>query len=240
MCEERKAIQGAIQAVLDNRLDTSLHEFENDQGQEGSCELRSFRSAGVLVLICSHVPGAQGISITNAAPAPWEQAEDEICDASDNKVVWIEHSCTSRPDGQVSHQFEQVIPISDSRGGVKWKPVGIHTTGAATQGDDLDEAIAPFDVHGTQSHQLLFGLEDEGVELDADDDVEDVDAGSSYIKVTARGEVEIVVLPENRATFVDLEDVQPKERVIHAQALAARHAASYGVRVDPGVVAVVA
>ena len=237
MCDERNAINGAIQALLANGLDGIRHEFEDEQGRGGECELRVFRAKSVLVLICSHLGGAAGVSITNAAPAPWEQAEDEHLESGDDRVVWIEHSATTRTDGQVSHQFEQVIPAADSRGGVKWKQLGVHIVGGTRTPEitgDLEDVS--FEIRGNRRDRLLFAVEEDGADIDDDDGL--ADREGSYVQVSARGDVEIIVLHPDQTDFVDVGEVHPQEFAVRAQALAMEHAANNGVRVNPGIVAV--
>lgn len=242
MCKERDAIKAAIAAVVAGELPSQSHAFETDSGREGTCPLRIFRAEGVLVLVCSHGEGASGMSVTNAAPAPWEQAEHEHAEADDDLVVWLEHVPSLGDRGQPRHQFDRVVMETAARGlqgTVKWRALGIHDgpeTPEAQRG--VDESDSPFLIRGKAHQELFFMLAGEG-EVDDLDDEEEESSRTSFVKVSLEGSVDSVTLSPERTAFIDLGEVQPRVRAKQAYALAAEFAARTGNVVDPGVVAII-
>lgn len=85
----------ACRALMDGGLEHSLQEIEYEEGLHGgTCEARHARLADgkTVVIFCSEASSRPGRSaITNAAPAPWEAAEDEIDLSDSDTVVWVEH-----------------------------------------------------------------------------------------------------------------------------------------------------
>lgn len=242
MCRERDAIRAAIAAVVAGELPSQPHAFETDSGREGTCPLRIFRAGGVLVLICSHGDGASGMSVTNAAPAPWEEAEHEHAEAADELVVWLEHVPSLGDRGQPRHQFDRVLVETTARGiqgAVKWRALGIHDGPEAPDPQrGADESHGPFLVRGNAHEDLFFMLAEAG-EVDDLDDGEEGISRTSFVKVSLDGAVDSVTLSPERTAFIDLSDVQPRVRAKQAHALAAEYAARTGNVVDPGVVAII-
>ena len=242
MCTERDAIKAAIAAVVGGQLGPIAHEFETEEGRAGTCPLRLYREDGVLVLICSHGMDATGVSVTNAAPAPWEQAEHEHVEAGDDLVIWLEHVPSHGDRGQSRHQFDRVVMETAARGlqgAVKWRALGIHDgPEAPVQQRGVDESDSPFLIRGKAHQELFFMLAEEG-EVDDLDDEEEGSSRTSFVKVSLDGAVDSVTLSPERTAFIDLGEVQPQVRAKQAYSLATEFAARTGDVVDPGVVAII-
>lgn len=243
MCRERDAIKAAIAAVVGGQMDAIAHEFETEEGRAGTCPLRLYREDGVLVLICSHGTDATGISVTNAAPAPWEQAEHEHAEAGDELVIWLEHVPSLGDRGQSRHQFDRVVMETAARGlqgTVKWRALGIHDGPEAPEAQrGVDESDSPYLIRGNAHLDLFFML----AEIGEDDDLDEEEAESSrtsFVKVSLDGTVNSATLSPERTAFIDLDEVQPRVRAKQAYALAVEFAARTGNAVDPGVVAIIA
>jgi hypothetical protein len=99
--------QAAIAALLAGELeaDAVLMHYWDSAGRRAQCRLRSFRSAATTVLICTELRDNPGASITNAAPAPWQVAEDVV--DLEATVIWLEHYAPES-DGRSEHTFDRV------------------------------------------------------------------------------------------------------------------------------------
>lgn len=97
----------AIAALLAGELEISAEtlSYEDDAGRAGRCKVRVHEGSDYTVIICTEITDNPGPSITNAAPTPWQWAEDDI--ASEKPFIWIEHY-GPESDGRSVHQFDRV------------------------------------------------------------------------------------------------------------------------------------
>lgn len=112
MSTQANVIKNAIAAFTRNELPKTELEFSPERGRDGRCLLSIYAEGDWSVVICSEFAGNEGQSITNAAPAPWEAAEDEA-DLAQN-VLWLEHYGPDS-DGRREHVFDQVTLDSSRR-----------------------------------------------------------------------------------------------------------------------------
>lgn len=120
-------IQSAIDAFVAGTLSPTLLPYGSDRGVSGECDLYVHQLGEFTVLICSERADNPGASITNAAPAPWECAEDEV--ALTEKVLWLEHYGPGS-DGRARHDFDHVT--AERGRNARWRRVAsIPATAAA-------------------------------------------------------------------------------------------------------------
>lgn len=101
----KQAISSAISAYLAGVLPRTRIEYEDGARRTGDCEFSAFHDGDITVLICSELAANAGPSITNAAPAPWESAQDET--ELRGTVIWVEHYGPAS-DGRIEHAFDLV------------------------------------------------------------------------------------------------------------------------------------
>lgn len=98
-------VQQAIRAFIEGALESTSERIDFDSPtSSGECEMRHFRQGNHLVIFCTDIEDNPGMRITDAAPAPWEAAEDALSESGD-QVTWVEHR---KGDGAVEHIFDEV------------------------------------------------------------------------------------------------------------------------------------
>lgn len=225
---EREFALQVAQQLVSGDLDASLtpsFSFVAANGKPGACDMRWFRSAegDLLAIICTERKDNAGISITNAAPAPWQDAESELV-ASDEQVIWLEHR---GPDTSVNgdHEFDLVI---DATPVPKWKPLVRHPAPLARHAPTLAEAKEAESLSDTRFHSLgktfgviYFGLEDE--------DHEEMDG---YVRVDTDGRVDLVMDDPEAGIATTIADVGPRQVASNAYLLANAFARERGARIN--------
>lgn len=83
--------QIAIQAFLTGSLESTRYTqyYDIPGGKEGCCEVVYLVQADTVFIFCAASVSNTGLSITNAAPAPWEAAQEEIA-ALWSRAIWLE------------------------------------------------------------------------------------------------------------------------------------------------------
>ena len=117
----------AIKQFLQGSLESTClpaHAYEAQNGRAGICEMRYLVISGKLVVFCTEIAENEGISITNAAPSPWEQAEDVI-DIAYDSTIWIEHTGPQTSGRHQDHTFE-LLTVERS-GRLNWKHLSRHS-----------------------------------------------------------------------------------------------------------------
>lgn len=120
--------QAAVAALLAGTLDAGAQRLSycDSSGRRSHCHLRHFRQDDVSVLICTDLADNPGTSITNAAPLPWQMAEDQVELAT--TVVWLEHY-GPESDGRRHHTFDRVTV--DRLGMAQWRHLARFDLGRA-------------------------------------------------------------------------------------------------------------
>lgn len=113
-----EVIQSAIRALVGGELTATTLSYTAGRGVDGECNLFVYEEGDFTVLICSERAGNPGLSVTNAAPAPWQCAEDEI--SLREKVIWLEHYGPAS-DGRDRHDIDQVTV--DRMGTARWRRI---------------------------------------------------------------------------------------------------------------------
>ena len=123
-----EVLKNAIRAMLAGDLEETLLSYDPERGRSGHCTMRVYQEGDCTVLVCTERRDNDGMSITNAAPAPWEAAEDEAPLGSN--VAWLEHYGPESGDGRAEHVFELVT--LDVARTPRWKRIAtIQATAAA-------------------------------------------------------------------------------------------------------------
>lgn len=83
--------QLAIQQFLNGALEGTRYTqyYDVPGGKEGCCSVVFLLHDDVLYIFCESSADNTGMSITNAAPAPWEAAQEEISEQR-AREIWLE------------------------------------------------------------------------------------------------------------------------------------------------------
>lgn len=118
--KEQAVLDIAIAALVDGALDEDAVElgYATFDKRTGRCRVRAYHQDQISVVFCTEIDANPGVSVTNAAPAPWHAAATWF-DLHEH-AVWIEHY-GPESDGRREHTFERVSV--DNTGTPVWNHV---------------------------------------------------------------------------------------------------------------------